>query len=161
VNWHPFLKESADSTRYFDPSGLRLVDFQAGLISLTSLTLHGAAQTLNADFFLLPAQASERGLPFTYIEFARAARGSRRSIAVTGRWGRVETLPEEVRQAVLAKAACLLAPQMLALVSQGLARWREGDVEQQSGAEPFASLTRGWEATFEQTVRGYRRPSLA
>lgn len=159
--WFPFLKQNTDVTRYYDVVEGRLLDLQAGLLELTSVTLAGQALVEDSDFFLMPQNSDLRGLAFTYIEFSHCPNGGRKSIAITGRWGRVSTLPDEVKQAVLAKAASLVAPQLHALASQGLMRWREGDVEQSSGTEPFDSLVRNWERTFAECVRRYRRLAMA
>jgi hypothetical protein len=161
VNWRPFLQGGADSTRFFDAPKSRLLDLQGGLLSVASVTVSGVAQVVNSDYFLMPENASLRGLPSTYLEFSRLLVGGRRAVAVTGRWGRVSTLPEDARQAVLAKASVFLAPQLQGYRSQGLSRWQEGDVEQWSGAEPFGAIVRGWEAAFEMAVRRYRRAVVA
>lgn len=159
--WFPFLKQDTDVTRYFDPPEGRLLELQAGLLELTSVTLAGRGLVQNTDLFLMPQNAGLRGLPTTYIEFSRSPCGGRRSIAITGRWGRVNTLPAEVKQAILAKGASLLVPQLQASFSQGLSSWREGDVEQLSGSEPFTSLSRGWEKSYNECVRRYRRLVMA
>ncbi len=161
VQWFPFLKQNTDVTRYFDPNETRFLDLQGGLMTLTSVSIAGVAQVENTDFFCMPKNANLRGLPVTYLEFARVPTGRRGSIAVTGRWGCVATLPDSVKQAVLGKAAVLLVPQIHAAFSRGLLRWREGDVEQSSGVEPFASLVQVWERGYAETVRHYRRLVMA
>lgn len=161
VRWFPFLKQNTDVTRYFDPNETRFLDLQGGLITLTSVSIGGTALVENSDFFCMPRSASLRGVPITSLEFARVPTGRHGSIAVTGRWGCVATLPDSVKQAVLGKAAVLLVPQIHAAFSRGLLRWREGDVEQSSGAEPFASLVQGWERGYAEAVQHYRRLVMA
>lgn len=159
--WFPFLKQNTDVTRYLDPPEGRLLDLEAGLLALTSVTLAGRTLVLGADFFLLPHNNTLRGLPTTYLEFTRIPSGGRGCIAITGRWGRVETLPEGVKQAVLAKAASLLIPQIHASITKGLMSWREGDVEQVSGGELFGSLVANWDRAFSECVKRYRRLAMA
>jgi hypothetical protein len=161
VRWFPFLKQNTDVTRYFDPNETCILDLQGGLMTLTSVSLAGVVQVENTDFFCMPKNAGARGVPITSLEFVSVPSGRRGSIAVAGRWGCVAALPDSVKQAVLGKAAVLLIPQIHAAYSRGLLRWREGDVEQSSGAEPFASLVQGWERGYAEAVRHYRRLVVA
>ena len=127
VRWVPFVSDGSTQTRLFDPPSGRLLDLQGGLLSVSQITVSGMPLTVNLDVFLSPQSADYTGLPYTGLEFFRPAWGRKRSIAVTGVWGRVTSLPDDVREALLAKAASLLAPQLQAYLSRGLTRWREGD----------------------------------
>lgn len=161
VRWFPFVSDGSIQTRQFDPPSGRFLDLQGGLLSLTSVTASGANLTPNTDAFLSPRNAPYEGLPYTGIEFYRQPCGLKRSISVTGVWGRVPSLPDDVREALLAKAAATLAPQLQAYVSRGLSRWREGDVEQWSDGEPFRGLAARWERIYAETVRLYRLTTIA
>lgn len=161
VRWFPFVSEGTTQTRQFDPPSGRLLDLQGGLLSLTSVTVSGMTLTPNVDVFLSPQNAGYAGLPYSGLEFYRNPCGRKRSISVTGVWGRVTSLPDDVREGLLAKAATLLAPQLHAYISRGLSKWREGDVEQWSHGENFANIEASWTQIYADTVRRYRRTTIA
>lgn len=118
TGWLPYLAGSTPTTRRFrtiGPDGL--LQFNAGLLSLSSLTINDVAKTLNTDFVYYPENAAESGLPYTALEFSYgSAYGSWAStgfygagrpgqIVVTGIWGKVEILPAAAWEAIQKRGA--------------------------------------------------------
>lgn len=126
VAWHPYLADAEDSTRYFDPPtrpsgggrvpGTKTLYLKGGLISLTSLTVSGTAFARDLDFYTRPDNAAVRGQAITEIDFLAPLYGLPRTIAVTGRWGRVTQIPDDVWIAILDYAKSQVLPEI----------WRQG-----------------------------------
>jgi len=159
----PFVKDSSDVTRYFDPPQGRRLLLGAGLMTLTSVTSNGAALTENTDFWLLPANGAAESLPYDEIEFSARQAGLPRSIVIVGKWGRVTSVPADVKRGVLCKAASLLAGEILLGASQGgLAMWKEGDVEQRYDLSKTTACKEGWDKVYRDLLMSrYVRRTIA
>src|ERR1051325_262461 len=125
TDWTPWLKDSADVTRYYDPPTMgggrgRDLWLGAGLLSITELrtgispTSTGSVLVLNQDYRLWPYNAAIEGKPYEMIEFAWSHHGLPRSVSVTGKFGYSETIPDDAWDAIL-KYGAYLAYQELAL----------------------------------------------
>ena len=178
------------STRLFDPpcsagrspgsrSG-RSLFLGTGLLSLASLSVGvvpdatgsystgmASAGTLlvpNLNFYLRPQNAAARGLPVTEIEFLAPARGLPQSVAVTGIWGKVLELEDNVWQAILQRAASLAAPELSLSISGGFFERKIGDSMKRFGGSddsgPLAQQITLWDANFNSAVKNKKRITL-
>lgn len=145
--YYPFVADAAASARRFSPGEDRLLLLRAGLLSVTwvktGLLIDGSggtSLTRDQDYRLLPETAEHRGKPWTMIEFASVPSGDPRSIEIKGSWGYCSAATAAASRAVLARATCELLPQIGQRLSEGVVKWREGDVERQYGDEPLAGL---------------------
>lgn len=134
TGWDPFLATSSTTeVRTFDaPYHDGYLDLEGGLLTLTSVTVSGTAQVLDTNVFLRPSNAVRRGMPYTQLQFpylGHTLYGLPNRIAVTGKWGRVTTLPADVWFAVLRYA------QVLTLTSgnqdQDITSWSEDGFSEQ------------------------------
>lgn len=113
TGYYPFLAGDEDETRPFtvvDEQGY--LDLEGGLLSLTSVTVSGTAQTLNQQVFLEPTNAPSRRRPYEQLLFTSpysvgggAVYRRRNAILVTGIWGFCTQIPPDVWNAVLRKGA--------------------------------------------------------
>jgi hypothetical protein len=160
--WKPFLIDSSDVTRYYDPPNGKVLRFGAGLSTLTSVTVNGTALTLNTDFFLKDENAVADGLPYTYLELLYRQWGLPRSVVIIGKWGRVSTVPAAVKDAVLARSASGLLTQIGLRNSQGgLTESRlEGAITEKYGASNVLAFQNSWDTQFKDTVRAYYRGGI-
>ena len=164
VKWFPFVSSGSATTRYFDhplPNGrdYPLLDLAGGLTSITSVVVSGATLVENTDFGALPENASAQGLPVKQLEFYRSYYSSTpRCVAVTGKWGRCDTLPADVKSAVLAGAAAVVMAQCALKVSGGgLTEWREGDESQKFSAADYTRYGDAYRKQFTDAAEYYRR----
>ncbi len=158
THWEPFL--AATQTRKYDaPLGTNLI-LDAGLLTCTSVSVAGALLVADIDYWLAPANAALRGRPYTRVEFRSMPVCDPQQIVIVGSWGRFAALPPEARLAVLGGAARRLAPQLGAAVSRGVVMWREGDVQEQYGPEPFGGLAAAWQKLMERGVATYTRQRI-
>ena len=123
--------------------------------------------TAGVDYWLEPSDAPGKGWPYTAIRFLRrwldTASGpgvgwpaDRRSIAVTGQFGYSLTLPDDVWQAVLERAAAKVARQLgFAITGGGISKWEraERSVSYRSSADIAAAFSADWATT----AAAYRR----
>ncbi len=117
TNWHPYLAGSP-APRLFDAplsvSGGRnvpgsRVDLDAPLLSLMSVACGGRVLTADRDFFAAPRNAPAADKPYLWITFAVPPAGS---VVITGRWGRVAVIPDNVWDAIISQAHNFLAPDL-------------------------------------------------
>jgi hypothetical protein len=174
TGYKPFLADSVAGslsgngetavTRYFTPDMTDLLDLHAGLVWIESVavgvsnTSDGTALDEDEDWYAMPENAATEEKPWSWIEFAAAQTGSRRSIAVRGIWGYSYYVPELAFQAVLARAAELLMPQIVTLMTSGLVRRRAGDEEEQYGDKPYVTQTAAWRSLFDRACQRFRHP---
>lgn len=166
--WKPFLIDTNDVTRYFDPPNSRALRFGAGLSSLTSVTVNGTVLTVGTDFFLKEENAPTEGLPYTWLEFRYRQYGSPnmrydlpKSVVIIGKWGRVATITADIKTAVLNGAAALVMNQCALRESGGgLSEWREGDVMQKYSAAESIRFEEAYRTKFMNTSRRYYRGGI-
>ena len=167
-----FLGSGSNSTRYFDPptnsDGRLRIDDLASLNTVQYQPYNSTAQslTLLSDYWTLPDNAGERDLPFTALQF-RALRWSgpissslRRSIIISGQWGmftKATGIPEAVWSAMIAAGCSDLFGSLAQAVTGGLLSWKEADVQEDYGVEPWTRLKSSLDARVNTAVRLYRR----
>lgn len=112
TGWKPFV--ATTQTRYYDLPKSHILDLRGGLLSLTSVTVGTNTALVQAlDFDLYPLNAATDGLPYEWIEFRRThvfAYNRHAAVAVAGSFGRVTTVPDEVKHAILCNACVRLMP---------------------------------------------------
>lgn len=161
--------------RVFDPAPNGYIDFREDLSALGDtggLAILGTSQVLNSDYWLIGGNAAGRGEPYTGLRLKNVRPvpltwPNYNSIAVTGLWGYGTTIPDDVFQAALARAAWVIAPQLiLSLKKGGLKSWTEAGVSESYMDNPLEGLMTVWggEAKdngmgglFGSTVKRYQR----
>jgi len=161
VRWFPFLEDGSDVARTYDPPEERLLKLGAGLMTCTSVTVGGTTYTLNQNYWLRPTNALIKGQVYTEIEFFRTLYlpNIRNTIIVTGKWGRTATVPADVKQALLCKAAALLMPQVLAKISGGgVSEARlEGAITEKYSISDLENMRPAWDKAYNQCVSRWMR----
>lgn len=149
------------------PALLDLGDFLLEPASVAYQRPDGDPQsyTIDEDVWFRPDNAAERGRPFELLEFLRpwphfSRHGDRRSIRVTGRWGYADSVPDDVFDAILARAAWRAASPVRHAETGGMAAIHQADVKLQFGVESFGNIVDGWGRVFEETVASYQRLSI-
>ena len=145
---------AVSQTREFDLTAVNprgVLDLRADMASLTSVTVSGPAQVLNTDMRLREPNASDRGLPFWALQFARRfypvvtyPQPSWAAIAVTGLWGYAATIPDDAWQGMLVLAGLELHPFLAQEFSHGALTYQEQDVTEHYGPDPMGSLRDNW-----------------
>ena len=146
TGYTPFLGETQDATRYYDPpawSGTPdQIDLRNGYISVTSVTAGvtpdsaGTVLTVNEDYWLLPDAAPSDNRPYTRIAFSVLQGGPRRSIKVIGKRGYCSTIAEDVWNAVRDRVCSnLFKLESGALLVTG--RLKQDKLEMESGNGQF------------------------
>jgi hypothetical protein len=179
TGWHPFIKDSSDVARRFDPPGPNrghgiwwprggkwVLTLPAGLLTVTSIVTGysasstnpqaGTAQVVEDDYWLLPDDAPLKNRPYTQVEFATCQWGEARSIRITGKWGYCETIPEDAWQAILQYGALLAAPDLAGQLTGGLLEWTE-EAHERYAEKPLAHWIDQWQKTFDRAVARYQR----
>lgn len=173
THYWPFLSNGNTSeTRHFEQPGSYLLDFNGGLLSITSLASDrdylgtdsyttGTERVNIRDYRLKPTDAPNQGKPWTYMELGWC--GGRGIVSVTGEWGfcRQANLPSSARRAVMALAAQELAPQIAASLSRGgLKRLTRGDETKEFAA--LGDATVQWQGAIDLALKqGFVRPRIA
>jgi len=159
VKWFPYLSTGTPTARYFDPPVItNQLHFEAGLLALTSITRNGTALTQNTDFWLFLENAATQGKPYKYLKFYFNVWGLPRSIVITATWGAVTAVPADVKQAVMCKAAALLADEIFGkIASGGISEWKQGDTSTKYSIADLKSLPSGWNAIYDKCVVRKRR----
>ena len=179
TGYTPFLANTADVLRKFDPpgqapqgarygwrtrGGRRVLEFDNGLVSLTSLytavstTNAGTLRVLNTDFWLRPSNAVADGVPYQSIEFVGPVWGGADSIQALGKWGYGATVPDDAWQAMLYMAAARLVPSLSAALHSGMSSIRLGsDSFSFPSKGPFADVTDAWQRFIDRTKNDYLR----
>ena len=165
VRWYPFLKDASDVTRYYDAPEQRILQLGAGLQSLTSLTISGSTYTSGTDFWLKPNDAPFKSQPYTFIEFRTTFMYPRQkqTIVVVGKFGRVTTIPADVKNAILAYASALIIPRLTpVLVPGGLVSIDvHNSVKETYNDNPLGNTKTQYTKEFENCVKRWRRQVLA
>lgn len=104
----PFLAETTNSTRRYDPSG-SILRFNNGYISVASVTASDAALVEGQDYELWPYDARQRNAPYTELRFRYRLGGPPRSVEVTGKRGYNDTIDEVAWMAVYMRVAAVVS----------------------------------------------------
>lgn len=158
----------ASETKYFDPPmGRDQILFIPDMCSVTSVVytpLSGTSTTFTAndDYFLQPYDALSRYRPYTQIQFDHKwygplLNGSRRSLAITGRYGYWTAIPDDIYQAVMYIAATNALMMAGASASAGVESKKIEDFEVRYGNQPYNSLVTSWKGTVSEVINDYRR----
>lgn len=185
TGYHPFLADSADSSRIFDApdgrSGRTFLDLNAGIISVTTVlcdyyeeTSTGTTLTQYTEFNVWPPDAPNRKKPYTrltfgiygnqmgspgYLNFTIDYRNANRSakVKVTGKWGYAAIIPGDVWTAVLHRATSQAAMGAGAILTGGLLDWKEKDITENYGKQAFGALIEGFNSEFDAVAKRYQR----
>lgn len=174
----PFLKDSSDVDRFFDPpiagSHGQFIYLDAGLLELTSITIGyigvGTGTVLNegADFVLHDYNAPAEGRPWEKIQLTTTLNwrayneaspnfsGRARSLKVTGKWGYSTTVPEDVYQACLRLGASFAFKDIREGLAGGPTSWTEGSVSEKIDANLLSSLGVTMESYANRVISRYR-----
>lgn len=157
TGWIPFLGNTGDNTtRSFDICGSRL-HLPVGLISLDNLLVRSDTLTEGEDFWLEDHRSYP---PYRWIDF-RLCHYGRRIVQITGVWGYTDTLPDDVRLAILSYAAMALANSLSGPGGE-IVRVKQDDV-QYDFASASGGLSQGasWGQRYKTVVSRYRRVQIA
>jgi hypothetical protein len=172
TGWVPFGKDANDRTVFYNPPKLGtfgcVLELQRGLLSLTSLTMAcnfdgtgGTALTQGTDFLLQRVDGYEGGTdnrPWTEIRFINSPVGyAARSLKVIGKFGFTDTIPADVKQAILNMAAASVVINFQG-ASGAIFREKQGPVEIQHDATAGRSTIDRWMNTAKRTTNLYRAP---
>jgi hypothetical protein len=161
TGWNPFLAvpggSAGNETRSFDVCGSR-VYLPVGLVTLDELKLRGDAMTEEEDFWL---EDHRHAPPYTWIEFRNCYYG-RRVLEITGVWGYTDTLPDDVRLAILSYAAMSLSNSLSGPGGE-LTKVRQDDVQYDFAASASGGMGQiaSWGQAYKAVVARYRRVQLA
>lgn len=135
--------------------------------TITRVEVDGTVLTEGDDYVLEPY--SGVGPPYRFLRFLTVATapvpwGSLATVEVTGTRGAGSSVPDDVWQAVLQRAASILLPSVVGILTSGaaaggIASLRLGDADvafRAPSAGSSGSMGGGWDATFERTVAAYR-----
>lgn len=148
TQWIPYIKDSVDRTLRFDPPARGsfgcVLDLQRGLLALTSVTAGlaydgsgGSTYTENVDFKLWPYDGGVSGKPWTQIHFRTIPYGEEGSLKVIGRFGKVDSCPDQVKLAIMSYAAAVLIEPALGALGS-MKSVKQGPVEYQYGSTDAA-----------------------
>ena len=166
-----FLGKGSTEERKFDPptvdSGRLYIEDLASVSTVKFKPLNSATITydIDDDFFTLPENYSELGVPITAIEFSRrwvapTRRYLRRSILITGEWGYATAangFPELAWQAMLAAGLGNAWAMVTHNETGGLLSWKEGEITEDFGVFPWSRLLDAWRKTYTNGLKLYRR----
>jgi hypothetical protein len=165
TGYWPFLCTGTDEARrYIADPFCSLMDFNGGLLSLTSLyidvtyTSPGTPYINNFNFKLFPRDAPQRVKPYTYVQFINTPRNVwNGEVEIVGKWGYCldANLPAGARRGVLALAAIELLPQLREMSSGGLKAWKEGDRD-----KDFTTIDasiKAWESVVDTAMKAFPR----
>ena len=169
TGYKPFLAETVDSTTYFNSEN-GVTDLNGGYISITSVSVNTVAKVLNQDYRTEPINALAQGKPiellnwgfrngifpqyngtfpiYTGVEFPQS--GQIAAVAVTGKRGYSQYLPEAAFRSILDFAAADLVPTLEPLKFGPYQSYREGDTQYTfrttNNKSLFSALADGWYA---------------
>lgn len=181
TGWHPFLADTATSSRTFYPQGPnkgedlygtrmggdRVMRLHDGLLSCTSLTIGispsdaGTLLTEHDDYYLEPVEAAIKHRPYEHIRFAARMWGLPESVEIVGRWGFWSEVPEDAWLAILYRGMMSAIDMVAAGMTGGATQIKLGEstfVFSDKGA--FTAQKTAWTAQWRSMVLKYRRENL-
>jgi hypothetical protein len=169
VGWNPFVWSGGVETRYFNADGQPVLDLKAGILRVEGVTVAGTDWTVGLTPYIsgmnvFPETVNTVGndYPYTRLRFAysgypyQSVAGTN-AVAVTGDWGRVYSLPFDVKLGVLGYAAAQLLPVFTAARTGGAIRVKEADEEVQFNTSPFGEVGASLTGQFERAVSHWKR----
>ena len=148
TGWSPFVAESTASVATFAATdGNGILRLPSGYTSITSITVDGLAMTSGLDYAVWP----ETQTPISRVQFRGCVQTAPPSIVVTGKRGWGATIPDDVWQAVRARAAYAVNA-MASEINGNLIGVRQGSVQIN-----YSVTGRGVMNQFETAVNRYRR----
>lgn len=164
TRFYPFLSTGVDETRRFSPPESAVLPLKAGVLTLTSLTVHvypgssGTVLTVNEDFWLMPEDAAEKGQPYRWIQFRRWWHGLPRSMVIIGKWGYSLTVPDDAWEAVMSLAIAQVLKKISAPGVGGLMNIKLGqDSWTWNPSGPYAQDIKALLHEADQAAAYYRR----
>lgn len=162
TGWDPFLANSVDETRIIDGPESSMIFPDFGIVSLTSLTIGTKLLSSTTEYWL--QHRRPRSGPYMAIELAGYATGERRSVTLVGKFGYALTVPQDARDAILAKVAYDLYSTITGIEGE-VRREKQGPVEYEyqtpTGSDAKYQGTRGGLVrSFDEAVARYKRPYL-
>lgn len=167
TGFKPFLADTLDSTRYFQPDGDPRVDLRGGYVSITSVSVNGNTVTLNTGVRTMPMNAVLDGKPITYLIFDRFY-GRFQSlytplpdqigpIAVTGKRGAYAALSALAVDGILSIAVLSLLGDFEFSKFRGIKSWVIGTDERVYDQQAFTRYSATCEANLARALRKYKR----
>ena len=166
TGWIPFLRDSNDTTRPFNPPGFggkryatprgggRMLRLDKGLVTLTSLSVSGVAQVLGTDFFL---KAFRSDGPYELVEFAGPVHGNIQCISIVGKWGFSATIPDLVWEACMLFTGSLVATALRESVIAGGSKFEEGDESVSYDSATLLKLGKGFSESAKELISPFVR----
>jgi hypothetical protein len=186
TGYAPFLQTENDIALSVPFPSSRALTLPSALLVLTSITLSGQPLTANTHYRIGPEGGAIVGKPFEWIRFTDYLATNNPgmpngTLEITGKWGRVATIPASVKLAMLGKAG-ILASQMQTQAQSGKSSSAEsgecgGDDADISGpmavleqdevkvqfatsvAERNAAVAQ-WQATWDKAIKQWRRVTV-
>jgi len=172
TDWKPYLAGSVTSRTFDAPvtisggvatSGMRLV-LSPALLTLSSVRAAGRTLAQGVDFIPAPQNAANEGRPYQWIQFLTpppCGASGPGSIVVTGTWGAVAAIPDDVWNAIVQLAEHAISPELSLAISEGMLERKIGDsIKKFAGtgsAGPLDLQTRLWMAGFQRCVTREKR----
>lgn len=152
TGWTPFLAAAEDTEDDIPDCGLR-----RGLVAVTSVQ-RLTHDSLGAEVLGTPLVANVgyrlfRAYPRLPLAWTIFRVGTDYTYRITGRWGVVTELPDDVWSALICGGLLQVTEALGTRISGGLQAM--GDVR--VGADPLERQAARWQAKFDSTVIGYRR----
>jgi hypothetical protein len=148
-------RAAAASVVYDPPTdGDALLDLEGDWATITSITRDGDLLVAEDDYRLRPLD----GPPYRFVEFiagqsAPLPWSTRGTVTVTGTRGSAATVPDDVYQAVLQRAAAMLAPSLQGILTRGAQSVKQADASITfAGGKALGALSQEWQDTFERVV---------
>lgn len=153
--WFPFLSSGLVEPRTM-VAGV-WVDFRGGLLELSSVTASGVALVEGTDFVLTEPDRRP-GFPATGMELRRCHVNT--PLVVSGKWGRVTSIPEDVEEAILKRAAAKAIKDSQGVVG-AMNKLKEGPVEYGFSVEAGRSTVDQMQVEYAITLERYARWRIA
>lgn len=167
TDWKPYLKVTATNT--FDPplvasSGAMVpsnrLSLVVPLLRLNTITVGGRSIRRN-EHALGPQNAAIANEPYLWLTFHAVISTTPGSIVISGDWGRVSVIPDNVWDAILQKAQTICAPDVALAITEGMTERKIGDSTKKfagSGSDgPMDLQTRLWGNRWDRLVQSEKR----
>lgn len=172
TGYTPFLFDNNPINRFYDTPDGDFLDLQGGLLNIEdpeNFTLDGRTLVVGTDFDLYPYDAIARGKPYTAVKFRYKLDGryaTPKNISLLGEFGYCNTLPADVRIALLSLAAFNLLPSASnTTVSNGtITQIRQDDVTisygSNSSTNHYSAVQLQQKSFYDKTLARYKRVRL-